>query len=187
MVPKGWRVYVYTREINYDPILYPEPLKFNPWRWMVRFRYINQIFLIMISVFYMIVWWMQDNEKLESHKYFLLFGGGSRMCPVKELGIVKVSMFLYYFVTKYRSIFRNQNFIVLIFLILLRKNSCWFWLQMGRSWRREDLGISKSGGTKWISHQGYEALNKWVGIDKIVYISPKNLGLLGPGQYISIS
>ncbi|URD89028.1 cytochrome P450 [Musa troglodytarum] len=32
-IPKGWRIYVYTREINYDPFIYPEPLTFNPWRW----------------------------------------------------------------------------------------------------------------------------------------------------------
>jgi hypothetical protein len=31
-----WRIYVYTREINYDPFLYPEPMVFNPWRWLVR-------------------------------------------------------------------------------------------------------------------------------------------------------
>lgn len=35
-IPKGWRIYVYTREINYDPHLYEDPLAFNPWRWMVR-------------------------------------------------------------------------------------------------------------------------------------------------------
>jgi len=35
LIPKGWRIYVYTREINYDPFLYPDPLTFNPWRWMV--------------------------------------------------------------------------------------------------------------------------------------------------------
>ncbi|XP_043706110.1 cytochrome P450 85A1-like isoform X2 [Telopea speciosissima] len=35
VIPKGWKIYVYTREINYDPILYPEPFTFNPWRWMV--------------------------------------------------------------------------------------------------------------------------------------------------------
>ncbi|OMO93507.1 Cytochrome P450, partial [Corchorus capsularis] len=34
IIPKGWRIYVYTREINYDPFLYPEPLTFNPWRWL---------------------------------------------------------------------------------------------------------------------------------------------------------
>lgn len=35
VIPKGWRIYVYTREINYDPRLYPDPFTFNPWRWMV--------------------------------------------------------------------------------------------------------------------------------------------------------
>jgi cytochrome P450 len=35
LIPKGWRIYVYTREINYDTFLYPDPLTFNPWRWMV--------------------------------------------------------------------------------------------------------------------------------------------------------
>lgn len=52
IIPKGWRIYVYTREINYDPILFPEPLKFNPWRWMViryLINHINLIFLIKIS------------------------------------------------------------------------------------------------------------------------------------------
>ncbi|CAN1794825.1 Cytochrome P450 85A1 [Linum perenne] len=75
-VPKGWSVYVYTREINYDPLLYPEPMKFNPWRWM--------------------------DKKLESHKYNFLFGAGGRLCPGKELGIVIISLFLHCFVTQYR-------------------------------------------------------------------------------------
>lgn len=35
IIPKGWRIYVYTRELNYDPRLYPDPYTFNPWRWMV--------------------------------------------------------------------------------------------------------------------------------------------------------
>ncbi|CAK9142436.1 unnamed protein product [Ilex paraguariensis] len=76
VIPKEWRIYVYTREINYDPILYPEPLTFNPWRWL--------------------------DKSLESHRYCFLFGGGSRLCPGKELGIVTISTFLHYFVTRYR-------------------------------------------------------------------------------------
>ncbi|XP_010032557.3 cytochrome P450 85A [Eucalyptus grandis] len=75
-IPKGWRIYVYTREINYDPHLYEEPLAFNPWRWMDR--------------------------SMESQNYFLLFGGGTRHCPGKELGIAEISIFLHYFVTRYR-------------------------------------------------------------------------------------
>ncbi|PKU81109.1 cytochrome P450 85A1 [Dendrobium catenatum] len=76
LIPKGWRIYVYTREINYDPYLYNEPLIFNPWRWMDR--------------------------NLDSHQYFMLFGGGSRLCPGKELGTVEIATFLHYFVTRYR-------------------------------------------------------------------------------------
>ncbi|KAL6505661.1 hypothetical protein OROHE_023040 [Orobanche hederae] len=76
LVPKGWKIYVYTREINYDPILYQEPLEFNPWRWL--------------------------DKNLETHNYCFFFGGGSRLCPGKELGIVTISIFLHYFVTTYR-------------------------------------------------------------------------------------
>ncbi|KAM4110458.1 hypothetical protein ACB094_03G196900 [Castanea mollissima] len=75
-IPKGWRIYVFTRDINYDPHLYPKPFTFNPWRWM--------------------------DKSLESHSYCFLFGAGGRLCPGKELGLVKVSTFLHYFVTKYR-------------------------------------------------------------------------------------
>uniref|UniRef100_A0A803LCA1 Uncharacterized protein n=1 Tax=Chenopodium quinoa TaxID=63459 RepID=A0A803LCA1_CHEQI len=76
VIPEGWRIYVYTREVNYDPYLYPDPLSFNPWRWMDR--------------------------SLESQNYFLIFGGGTRQCPGKELGIAEISTFLHYFVTRYR-------------------------------------------------------------------------------------
>lgn len=75
-IPKGWRIYVYTREINYDPRLYPDPLTFNPWRWL--------------------------DKSLENQHYFLIFGGGTRQCPGKELGMAEISTFLHYFVTRYR-------------------------------------------------------------------------------------
>ncbi|KAK8491290.1 hypothetical protein V6N11_051302 [Hibiscus sabdariffa] len=75
VIPEGWRIYVYTREINYDPFLYPDPLAFNPWRWM--------------------------DKGLESQNYFLIFGGGTRQCPGKELGIAEISTFLHYFLTRY--------------------------------------------------------------------------------------
>ncbi|CAK8534090.1 unnamed protein product [Lathyrus sativus] len=76
LIPKGWRIYVFTREINYDTSQYPDPLTFNPWRWM--------------------------EKNLESHNYFLLFGGGTRLCPAKELGITEISTFLHYILTRYR-------------------------------------------------------------------------------------
>ncbi|KAL9231278.1 hypothetical protein vseg_006524 [Gypsophila vaccaria] len=76
VIPKGWRIYVYTREINYDPFYYPDPFTFNPWRWM--------------------------EKSLESRPSFLIFGCGTRLCPGKELGIVEISTFLHYMVTRYR-------------------------------------------------------------------------------------
>ncbi|KAJ4710723.1 Cytochrome P450 [Melia azedarach] len=76
IIPKGWRIYVYTRETNYDPFHYSEPLTFNPWRWL--------------------------DKSLESHNYCFIFGGGTRLCPGKELGIVQIATFLHYFVTSYR-------------------------------------------------------------------------------------
>ncbi|KAF2562966.1 hypothetical protein F2Q70_00018472 [Brassica cretica] len=41
-------------------------------------------------------------KNLESKSFFLLFGGGARHCPGKELGISEVSSFIHYFVTKYK-------------------------------------------------------------------------------------
>ncbi|XP_034922744.1 cytochrome P450 85A [Populus alba] len=76
VIPKGWRIYVYTREINYDPHIYPDPLSFNPWRWL--------------------------DKSLESQNFLFIFGGGARQCPGKELGIAEISTFLHYFVTRYR-------------------------------------------------------------------------------------
>ncbi|GAB2216480.1 hypothetical protein Droror1_Dr00024254 [Drosera rotundifolia] len=76
LIPNGWRIYVYTREVNYDQCQYPDPLAFNPWRWM--------------------------DKNLETHPYFLIFGGGTRQCPGKELGVAEISTFLHYFVTRYR-------------------------------------------------------------------------------------
>ncbi|KAK6921886.1 Cytochrome P450 [Dillenia turbinata] len=65
IIPKGWRIYVYFREINYNPFLYLEPFDFNPWRWM--------------------------DKKLESHNHVLLFGGGSRLW--EEVGENKILKF----------------------------------------------------------------------------------------------
>ncbi|KAK4490753.1 hypothetical protein RD792_001459 [Penstemon davidsonii] len=76
VIPKGWRIYVYTREVNYDPNLYPDPFTFNPWRWL--------------------------EKGLDNQHHFLIFGGGTRQCPGKELGLAEISTFLHYFVTKYK-------------------------------------------------------------------------------------
>ncbi|GMY33307.1 cytochrome P450 85A1-like [Fagus crenata] len=56
-IPKGWKIYLFTRGINYDSSFYPEPSTFNPWRWL--------------------------DKSLESHKHCFLFGAGGRLCPGK--------------------------------------------------------------------------------------------------------
>ncbi|GAB2288945.1 hypothetical protein Dimus_023251 [Dionaea muscipula] len=76
LIPKGWRIFVYNRDVNYDPYLYPDPFAFNPWRWM--------------------------DGNLETHPYFFTFGGGTRHCLGKELGIMEISTFLHYLVTRYQ-------------------------------------------------------------------------------------
>lgn len=43
-----------------------------------------------------------QDRGVESQNYFLVFGGGTRQCPGKELGIAEISTFLHYFVTRYR-------------------------------------------------------------------------------------
>ncbi|XP_058076934.1 cytochrome P450 724B1-like [Magnolia sinica] len=43
-----------------------------------------------------------QDDSLESHQHFLIFGGGCRLCLGKELAIVEICTFLHYFVTKYR-------------------------------------------------------------------------------------
>uniref|UniRef100_K7K264 Cytochrome P450 85A1 n=1 Tax=Glycine max TaxID=3847 RepID=K7K264_SOYBN len=54
MIPKGWRVYFYTKETNFDPFLYEEPFTFNPWRWL-------------------------EKKGLKSHNHNMLFGAGGRV------------------------------------------------------------------------------------------------------------
>ncbi|CAN6476900.1 unnamed protein product [Victoria cruziana] len=76
-IPKGWKIFVYMRETNFDPNVYTNPLTFNPWRW--------------------------QDKNLDSNPYFMTFGGGTRLCPGKELGIVEIAVFLHYFLTRYRS------------------------------------------------------------------------------------
>ncbi|KAJ4767849.1 Cytochrome P450 family protein [Rhynchospora pubera] len=86
IIPKGWRIFICTIETNKDLDIYPEPLKFNPWRWL--------------------------KSNLESHQHFMLFGGGARLCPGKELGILEISIFLHHLVTRYRWEEVGENKIV---------------------------------------------------------------------------
>lgn len=68
---------------------------------------------------------MQE-KKMESMSYFLLFGGGVRQCPGKELGISEVSSFIHYFVTRYKYVLnpclfnvqRSDLFVVVVIYYL---------------------------------------------------------------------
>ncbi|KAJ3708488.1 hypothetical protein LUZ61_012193 [Rhynchospora tenuis] len=86
IIPKGWTLLLRSVETNKDTDTYAEPLKFNPWRWL--------------------------ESNLESHQYFMLFGGGERLCPAKEFGVLQISMFLHYLVTRYRWEEVGENKIV---------------------------------------------------------------------------
>ncbi|KAG9439161.1 hypothetical protein H6P81_019326 [Aristolochia fimbriata] len=65
-------------ETNFDTFMYPDCFTFNPRRWL------------------------QEHVNLEAQKSFMMFGAGTRLCPGKELGVVEISIFLHYFVTRYR-------------------------------------------------------------------------------------
>lgn len=49
-----------------------------------------------------------QNKGLENQNNFLVFGGGTRQCPGKELGIAEISTFLHYFVTRYRLVKKTR-------------------------------------------------------------------------------
>ncbi|KAL0450437.1 UNVERIFIED_CONTAM: cytochrome [Sesamum latifolium] len=67
---------MYTQGRSITIHAFPDPLTFNPWRWL--------------------------DKGLENQHHFLIFGGGTRQCPGKELGLAEISTFLHYFVTKYK-------------------------------------------------------------------------------------
>ncbi len=39
VIPKGWMVLPYFRSVHYDPTFYPDPYKFNPWRYKVLLNF----------------------------------------------------------------------------------------------------------------------------------------------------
>lgn len=69
---------------------------------------------------------MQD-KRLESQQYFLMFGGGSRLCPGKELGIVEITTFIHYFVTRYRY---DTQFSLIVFFKYLISFICFTWYKL---------------------------------------------------------
>ncbi|XP_059656751.1 ent-kaurenoic acid oxidase 2-like [Cornus florida] len=75
IVPKGWKVLAWIRNIHVNPENYPNPKEFNPSRW--------------------------DGHTTKPGAY-IPFGAGSRLCPGGDLAKLEVSVFLHYFLLNYK-------------------------------------------------------------------------------------
>ncbi|KAH7514368.1 hypothetical protein FEM48_Zijuj11G0082200 [Ziziphus jujuba var. spinosa] len=74
-IPKGWKVFAWSRGVHMDPEIYSDPLEFNPERW--------------------------DNVRPRPGAS-IPFGLGSRYCPGSDLAKLEISIFLHYFLLNYR-------------------------------------------------------------------------------------
>ncbi|XP_030471091.2 ent-kaurenoic acid oxidase 2-like [Syzygium oleosum] len=83
LVPKGWRIVVYLREIHVDPETYAKLEEFDPSRW-------------------------EQTVKAKGGT-FLPFGGGNKLCPGMDLAKLEMSIFLHRFVLHYDMERLNPN------------------------------------------------------------------------------
>ncbi|KAI5063365.1 hypothetical protein GOP47_0021912 [Adiantum capillus-veneris] len=80
VIPRGWMVILNFSMVHLSPCYYPNPLQFDPWRWM-----------------------NPQNDKESNNPDFLIpFGGGLRRCPGYPLAMFEVSIFIHYLVTLYK-------------------------------------------------------------------------------------
>lgn len=88
-------ILVYTQ--NHSPSIHGDG-------WYVNVLFIHSLPALFMKNFQMTELPMtaKQDKSLESQNFFFIFGGGSRQCPGKELGIAEISTFLHYFVTRYR-------------------------------------------------------------------------------------
>ncbi|KAJ1409556.1 Cytochrome P450 [Sesbania bispinosa] len=82
IIPKGWKVLIWTRAIHMDPKYYPTPEEFNPSRW--------------------------DGYNAKSGM-FLPFGVGSRFCPGSDLAKLEHFIFLHHFLLNYKLELMNPE------------------------------------------------------------------------------
>ncbi|KAG2289184.1 hypothetical protein Bca52824_048788 [Brassica carinata] len=75
IIPKGWKVLTWFRDVHLDPEIYPDPKKFDPSRW---------------------------EGYIPKAGTFLPFGLGSHLCPGNDLAKLEISIFLHHFLLKYR-------------------------------------------------------------------------------------
>lgn len=76
IIPKGWMILMNFAMVHLNPNHYPNPLKFDPWRWMDLAR--------------------------NNHAFLMPFGGGIRSCLGSILAKFEVSIFIHYLVTLYK-------------------------------------------------------------------------------------
>ncbi|CAL4910502.1 unnamed protein product [Urochloa decumbens] len=77
-IPEGWTVMICPLAAHLNPITYPDPNVFNPWRWK------------------------DISEPIGGSKDFLVFGLGLRSCLGADFAKVQIATFLHFFVTNYR-------------------------------------------------------------------------------------
>ncbi|KAK8585578.1 hypothetical protein V6N13_050555 [Hibiscus sabdariffa] len=75
IIPKGWKVLVWSRAVHMNPEIYSNPSNFLPSRW--------------------------DDHKPKAGS-FMPFGAGSRTCPGADLAKIEMCIFIHYFVLNYR-------------------------------------------------------------------------------------
>ncbi|PUZ68962.1 hypothetical protein GQ55_2G070600 [Panicum hallii var. hallii] len=76
-IPEGWLVLVSPMAAHLNPLIFEDPLTFNPWRW-------------------------QGAHGSSLMKNFMPFGDGARHCIGADFTKLQIAMFLHALVTKYR-------------------------------------------------------------------------------------
>ncbi|KAK6921052.1 Cytochrome P450 [Dillenia turbinata] len=76
-IPAGWLVMVCPGSPHLNPVMYHNPLEFNPWRW-------------------------EGQELHSASKNFIAFGGGARHCAGADFAKLQTALFIHHLVTKYR-------------------------------------------------------------------------------------
>ncbi|KAK1306465.1 Ent-kaurenoic acid oxidase 1 [Acorus calamus] len=75
LIPKGWKVQVWFRNVHMDSEVHSEPKEFNPSRW---------------------------EGPPPKAGTFIPFGGGSRLCPGNDLAKLEIGIFMHYFLLGYK-------------------------------------------------------------------------------------
>ncbi|CAN8315724.1 unnamed protein product [Cochlearia groenlandica] len=97
IIPKGWKVLTWFRDVHLDPEIYPDPKKFDPSRW---------------------------EGYIPKAGTFLPFGLGSRLCPGNDLAKLEISIFLHHFLLNYRVERSNPDCPVMFLPHTRPKDNC---------------------------------------------------------------